>query len=107
MTSTLKILEGLEMADLQPLVTILDTIGFVTEEDDTALSSTMVEAWDVTCETFVRTHGYRGGQIKTIAKFFEGYGAIYGLYDANRFDYKTALAGLKDVSERPTFDALG
>ncbi len=42
------------------------------------------------------TNGYIGGELKFIGKFFDGYGAIYSVYDSDRFTIQEVFQYMKD-----------
>ena len=99
----LEILEHWETGELLALISALNIQGIISDEDDTGLSSTMVESWKDDCEAFLRKKGYSGGKIERCSKFFDKHGAIYALYDENSYSYEEALKHLAAINERPLF----
>ncbi|WP_339430492.1 hypothetical protein [Pseudomonas sp. EA_65y_Pfl2_P78] len=66
-------LKSLSNADIQTIVSILNTQGRVTDEYGTGISSTVVERWDESCTSYLRSHGYTGGELRrTVAKAEDG-----------------------------------
>ena len=98
--STLSTLETWPPESLATLVSVLTDRAIATDEDETELSSGMIEGWNASCDRVLARHGYQGGAISTIGKFFPEAGAIYCIYDARRIDLKGALRYLERRSKR-------
>jgi hypothetical protein len=67
---------------LQPLIDQFNSVGIVSDEDGLGISSSMAEGWNRSCDSFIASHGYRGGPIKLHAEYFSNSGNIYALYDS-------------------------
>lgn len=96
----LSTLQQWDTQETQKLVLALNSKSIVSDEDETGLSSTMVENWTDSCETFLRNNGYTGGEIKQCSKYFENHGAIYALYDSADLNYEKAVKYIVSVSAR-------
>lgn len=54
---SLKVLRAIDSQTIKNLVNKLNTDGFVTDECDVGLLSTMIEKWDKSCEDYLKTEG--------------------------------------------------
>ena len=68
----------------------LNEFGIVSDEDGYGLPSTWIESWSEACTDYLKTHGYEGGPLSDIGEYFQGYGAVYGLFNTTGISYKAA-----------------
>lgn len=87
--------------ELAQLVRPLNNVGIVSDEDDTALTSWMIERWDLACDSVLRENGYVGGELHRTGNYFPTHGAVYCLYDSVAVDLKAAQAHLRVLASRP------
>lgn len=81
------------------LVEILNTRSIVTDEDETEVSSNMIESWSTECDDFLRKHGYVGSLLATAGDYFDDYGAVYAVYDTDQTTYEEVKQYLKKVTQ--------
>jgi hypothetical protein len=67
----------------------LNQHGYMLDEQSPCLSSKMIEFQYREIEHRIRKHGYSGGELYNSAKYYKLHGAVYAIFDSERFDYKT------------------
>lgn len=92
----LEVLQMREPARVQALIDALHADGIVFDESGLGLSSLMIERWSDGCEEFLRRVGYAGGPLSTGGKYFDGYAAIYMLYDTGALVHEAACKALDE-----------
>lgn len=84
------ILNRMESEEIQKLVGKLNSDGIVSDEDDSLLSSYMIEHWTSECDSFISQQGYTGSTLKIHGSFFQSHGAVYVLFDEELHSYESA-----------------
>ncbi|QSX35350.1 hypothetical protein JYB87_09260 [Shewanella avicenniae] len=74
---TIDVLHDLDSDVVEDLVAILNRYGIVSDEDGSCLDSTMIEYWNDECDSFLKSHGYHGGELKSTGNYFDFHGAVY------------------------------
>lgn len=83
------------------LVNALNERGIISDGDkDVGASSVMVEWWYGTCTEHLRKNGYNGGELARAGDHFPNHGAIYILYDKERFTSDDAIENLNMLGRR-------
>lgn len=95
---TINVLKNADDDFIQTIVDQLNELGIVCDEDDTGISSTMIENWCTKCDEFLITNGYNGGAISTVGNFYTGLGGIYAIYDVDTYDRESAQAFMKKLA---------
>ncbi|MDP3269806.1 MAG: hypothetical protein Q8M40_12290 [Legionella sp.] len=96
----LEVLKKWDSQAIQSVISLLNSQGIVSDEDDTGLSSTMMENWSDECEQYLRSHGYIGGEIRVCGKFSNDHGAIYALYNTLIVEFEDSYKYLASVNMR-------
>ncbi|MDP8169887.1 hypothetical protein QJU96_01095 [Pasteurella skyensis] len=86
----LEILHKAEPAILSKIIEQLNDNGIILDEDISPFTSTAMEQWNESCDNFIRNKGYLGGNILCGGKFYGGHGAVYALFDKERYDHLKA-----------------
>lgn len=86
--------------ELVDFAEVLNKQGIVSDEDGTWVSSSMVEDWDGQCDSLLHAHGYKGGELRRYAKFFDGYGSIYALYDSVNYSWNDVALYVEAIATK-------
>lgn len=78
------ILNEIERQDLLEIIATINHIGFITDEDGTYATSTLIENWSDKCSEILIQNGLSDSDLTKYAEFISDAGAIYILYDNNR-----------------------
>lgn len=95
--SHLENLKSMSPQAIKALVYLLNSDGIVTDSGESLLSSAMVKFWSEDYDEFLLEHGYTGEKIKTYTEFFEGFGAIYSVFDTSSWTTEKASKYLKKI----------
>lgn len=85
---------------LNAMIARLNSRGILSDEDHLGVSAGMARGWDAACESFIRGHGYVGGKIGRVARFFENSGNIHALYDMDAVSAEEVNAYLEAAAGR-------
>ena len=97
-----EIIDGKHRELTENLVNALNGRGIISDVDkDVGASSVIVEHWSKACTEYLRNNGYEGGTLARAGNFYHNHGAIYILYDTQRFSYEEAIEHLEMLGRRP------
>lgn len=91
MMDVVGILEGWSPMQVQVLIEALETDGFISDEIQSGLSSSIIEHWDQECDDYLRSRGYGGGKIECYSQYSKFYGQIYVLFDPETISGESAM----------------
>ncbi|MGE4503497.1 MAG: hypothetical protein AB7D03_11540 [Thiomicrospira sp.] len=96
MSQVIDVLNRVDKNALKHLIETFNNQGFIIDDGETFVSSTIIEEWSDECTGELILKGFKGGCLIKYGDYFEHYGAIYCLYDEEKFDLDT----VKDLLEK-------
>lgn len=93
---SINVLKSVELSNIKHLLNRLNALGICTDEDVQFLSSKIIKGWDDSCTDFLIEHGLNEMKLEKHAKFYEGFGSVYVLFNDSVYDYKTATEHMDD-----------
>ena len=97
---TISALRAISVSELTAVANQLDSTGFITDEDDLAFGSDIIEHWKAQCDQILINAGYGGGKLASTGKYFPQCGSIYVLYDSARHTRDDAVHELERAASK-------
>jgi hypothetical protein len=85
---------------IQSALQIIEEHGLVLDEHATFVGSPDIERNHLNVEAILRKHGYQGGRLAPVGKYFTCCGAVYALYDTERHTRESALEFIDEHTKR-------